>query len=195
VAQAGRVEQLIDSMLALARLESGRLQPRAELFDVSRLLREVELRFALLAKQRDVDLQIVAAPESVYAVADTEMIDRALGNLVDNALRHTPGTGRVRVSMSLEASRVRLRVTNTGPAIESRHIPHIFERFYTTAGHLSHRTGLGLCIVRRIVELHGQTLHVLSEKASGTTMEFTLQRAPLLKQAAANLLQQTSRSS
>jgi signal transduction histidine kinase len=80
--------------------------------------------------------------------------------------------------MSVEQALVRVRVIDTGSGIEPQHLPRIFDRFYSAPDHSDRdRAGLGLAIVKRIMDLHGQSVRILSGRGTGTTVEFTLQRA------------------
>jgi signal transduction histidine kinase len=116
--------------------------------------------------------------DCVLALGDIELIERVMGNLLENALRHTPAGGHVRTEMSVEPTLVRVRVIDTGSGIEPQHLSRIFDRFYSAPDHSDrNRAGLGLAIVKRIMDLHDQSVRILSDKGTGTTVEFTLQRA------------------
>jgi signal transduction histidine kinase len=101
-----------------------------------------------------------------------------MGNLLENALRHTPAGGQVRTEMLVTPTLILVRVVDTGSGIEPQHLPRIFDRFYFAPDHSDRdRAGLGLAIVKRIMDLHGQSVRILSGSGSGTTVEFTLERA------------------
>jgi hypothetical protein len=145
---------------------------------VAELLQDVALRFRIRAQEGGVELHTLLAIESVLAVADIELIERVMGNLVENALRYTPVGGHVRMEMSVEPALIRVRVIDTGSGIEARHLSRIFDRFYSAPDHSDRdQAGLGLAIVKRIMDLHGQSVRILSGTGTGTTVEFTLQRA------------------
>ena len=104
--------------------------------------------------------------------------ERAIGNLIENALRHTPRGGQVRMEMSVEEGAVRVRVVDTGEGIEADNVPRILDRFFSLRDPKDRsRAGLGLSIVQRIMTLHGQTVTILSQRNVGTTVELTLDRA------------------
>ena len=114
----------------------------------------------------------------IAVMADVGLIERVMGNLLDNALRHTPRGGQVRIEMSVEEQLVRVRVVDTGEGIEGQHIARIFERFYSLRDPADRtRAGLGLAIVKRIMDLHEQSVSVLSRRGVGTTVEITMRRA------------------
>jgi len=102
-----------------------------------------------------------------------------MGNLIENALRHTPRGGQVRIEMSVEDTSVRVRVVDTGEGIEAGNVPRILDRFFSLRDPKDRaRAGLGLSIVQRIMTLHGQSVGILSQRGVGTTVEITLERAP-----------------
>jgi two-component system OmpR family sensor kinase len=176
--QTDQLGRLIDALFELAKLESGTVTPKLEPFVVAELLQDVALRFRIRAQEGGVELHTLLAIESVLAVADIELIERVMGNLVENALRYTPVGGHVRLEMSVEPALICVRVIDTGSGIEARHLSRIFDRFYSAPDHSDRdQAGLGLAIVKRIMDLHGQSVRILSGTGTGTTVEFTLQRA------------------
>jgi len=109
--------------------------------------------------------------------ADIGLCERVLENLIDNAIRYTPEGRSILVSAGLEKDRIVVRASDTGSGISPEEISHLFDRSYRsersrTAGSMS--SGLGLAIVRRIVELHGSAIEVSSTVNAGTTFTFTL---------------------
>lgn len=176
--QADQLGRLIDALFELARLESGTVVPSIEAVSIAELLQDVALRFRLQAEKRGVELRTLLDTRGIVVSADVGLIERAIGNLLENALRHTPTGGQVRIEMSVEDTAVRIRVVDTGEGIEASNMPRILDRFYSVRdpGDRS-RAGLGLSIVQRIMVLHGQTVTVLSQRGAGTTVEITLARA------------------
>jgi two-component system OmpR family sensor kinase len=175
--QANQVGRLIDALFELARLESGTVVPKIEHVSIAELLQDVAMRFRLLAETAGVDLKTRLDTSGVLVHADVALIERVIGNLLENAVRHTPRSGEVRLEMAVEPSMVRVRVADTGVGIEARHLPHIFNRIYRVREAADrNRAGLGLSIVKRIVELHSQQVRITSRKGIGTTVEFSLAR-------------------
>jgi signal transduction histidine kinase len=177
--QADQLGRLIDALFELAKLESGTVAPRLEEFAIAELLQDIAQRFRMRAEKRGVELHTFLDVGSVTVLADLELVERALGNLLENAIRYTPRGGQVRIEMSSEESIVRIRVVDTGQGIDAAHLPRIFDRFYSARapGDRNHM-GLGLAIVKRIADLHAQHVAILSQKGAGTTVEITLQRLP-----------------
>lgn len=177
--QADQLGRLIDALFELARLESGMVVPEIEAVSIAELLQDVALRFRLQAASRGVELRTLLDTRGVLALADVGLIERAMGNLIENALRHTPEGGQVRIEMSVEDGAVRVRVVDTGEGIEAGNVPRVLDRFFSLRDPKDRaRAGLGLSIVQRIMTLHGQTVSVLSQRGVGTTVEITLERAP-----------------
>ena len=108
---------------------------------------------------------------------DGRRLEQALQNLASNALRHTPAGGRITLAAEQDERATRLRVTDTGSGIAPEHLPRIFDRFYKAdPSRAASGSGLGLSIVKAIVERHGGTVSARSERGSGTTFEIELPR-------------------
>ncbi len=183
--QADELGRLIDALFELAKLESGAVAPHLEAFSIAELLQDVALRFRLRAEKRGVELRTLLDMSGVTVLADLELIERVVGNLLENAIRHTPRSGQVRIEMTVEAELVRVRVIDTGQGIDPEHLPRIFDRFYRVPGKTDRsQAGLGLAIVKRIMDLHSQSVAILSQKGTGTTVEITLQRLAQVPAAA-----------
>ena len=174
--------RLVQSLGDLAQLDEPQFQLKAEVMDVSELLDDVALRFAQRAAAQGVHIQafpphadggVPHAQLAPLAAVDVELFERALANLVDNALKFcAPGA-----SISLDAVRVdgevQVTVSDTGPGIPAADVPHLFDRFYQSRHSVAPATGeggkgLGLAIVKRIVELHGGQVQVHSAVGVGT---------------------------
>jgi two-component system OmpR family sensor kinase len=182
--QCEHLERLIAALFELSKLESGAVVPHLEEFSLSELLQDVALRFRLRAEQAGIELRSQFDPAGPRAYGDIALIERVLENLLDNALRHTPTGGRVSLEMLPDERRVRVAVADTGSGIVVEDLPRVFDRFYRGGGQArGARSGLGLAIVRRIVELHGQTVSLTSTPGVGTCVEFGLPIAPPPRQS------------
>jgi signal transduction histidine kinase len=176
--QADQLGKLIDALFELARLESGTVVPVIEAVSIAELLQDVAQRFRLQAEGRGVELRTLLDTRGILVLADIGLIERAIGNLIENALRHTPRGGQVRMEMAVEDGVVRVRVVDTGEGIETDNVPRILDRFFSLRDPKDRsRAGLGLSIVQRIMTLHDQTVTILSQRHVGTTVELTLDRA------------------
>jgi two-component system, OmpR family, heavy metal sensor histidine kinase CusS len=178
--ECDRLARLIDSLLFLARAEGAKVRPAAERIDVARELEAVREFYEAAAGEAGVRLVVEA--EAGAAELDRTLFQRAVGNLVANALAHTPAGGTVTLRAAAAGGRLRVEVADTGTGIAPEHLPHVFDRFYradparTTA---DGRVGLGLAIVKSIAEMHGGTAEAASTPDQGTTVTLTLPKGNL----------------
>ncbi len=175
--EALRVERLIGDLLDLSRLEAGGGALTLEPVGIDALFCRVLDRHGRDAGERGVALDAQAAPDLVVQ-ADAMRLEQALQNLAANALRHTPTGGRVQLSAGREGEAVVLRVRDTGEGISPEHLPHVFDRFYKADASRRESSGsgsgLGLSIVKAIVERHGGRITVTSTPGEGTIFEVSL---------------------
>lgn len=178
IRQSQRLSRLITELFDLARLESGALEMEMEEFSLAELVQDVTQGFELAAQQKGVRLETTLGEARPFVRGDIGLVERALANLLDNAIRHTPWGGRVSVALLPEDDRARVRVVDTGNGIAPDELLHIFDRYYRAprvAGQEpTGSAGLGLAITRRIVELHGGTIEAHSEVGEGATFTFSL---------------------
>jgi len=172
LSNARRMHRLVDDLLDLSRIESGRWQPDPERVDVRGLADEAWAAFADRARERRIQFT-TAVGNVLYVTADSEALRQVLTNLFDNALRHTPPGGRITVSVEPAPGGVTVSVADTGSGIAPEHLPRIFERFYRADPGRSREeggTGLGLAIVKHLVEAHGGRVEAHSSMGRGTTI-------------------------
>jgi two-component system, OmpR family, phosphate regulon sensor histidine kinase PhoR len=171
VDNARRMQRLVDDLLDLSRIESGTWQPEPHDIGIDAAAREAWRPFAERASSRKIDLETVT--DSASVLSDPEALRQIFTNLFDNALRHTPTGGRIRVKAERRGNETLIRVTDTGTGIPAEHLPRIFERFYRVDPGRSRQeggTGLGLSIVKHLVEAHGGRVEADSELGRGTTI-------------------------
>ena len=174
---ADSLRRLVDELMELARIESGQLRPRRESFPLAELAQDVVQKLGSVADRAGVSLFAEAPAQLPAVVADIGMIERALTNLVENALRHTPRGGSVRLALSREGEGVGVTVTDTGSGIAPADLPRVFDRFYRGEGvpeQAPGGAGLGLAIARGIVELHGGRLEVENLPREGARFHFAV---------------------
>jgi two-component system heavy metal sensor histidine kinase CusS len=168
--ECGRLSRLIDSLLFLARAEVPETQIAAEPVDVGRELHVVREFYATTAAEAGVALR-VSTGETLTADLDRTLFQRAVGNLVANALAHTLAGDTVTLSAAADGDAVRVEVADTGRGIPPEHLPHLFDRFYRvdpSRSTASGGVGLGLAIVKSIVALHRGSAEITSEVGRGT---------------------------
>jgi two-component system heavy metal sensor histidine kinase CusS len=174
--EGARLSRIVDSLLFLARAEADRTRPEATEIDVPKELEAVREYHALEAAEAGVALA-VSAPETLPARLDRTLFQRAVDNLVTNALKHTPRGGAVTMRARKENGRLLVEVEDTGPGIAAEHLPHVFDRFYRADTSRATRTGgfgLGLAIVKSIAELHKGKAEIESEVGRGTRVRMEL---------------------
>ncbi|QDY07974.1 HAMP domain-containing protein [Micromonospora sp. HM134] len=167
------LQHVIDDLQDLAAADAGELTLHRRQVEVPKLLREVADAFAPAAESAGVALVVDAAPGTVDA--DPIRLRQAIGNLVTNAIRHTPADGQVTLSARHQAAYAEIVVADTGPGIPEEQRDLVFERFWRAEKSRNRRTGgsgLGLAIVRKIAESHGGTAGVAG--AAGTGAVFIL---------------------
>jgi PAS domain S-box-containing protein len=178
--QAERLARLVGDLFQLAELDGDAVPMDSEDFALAELLHDVAQRYAPDAQRRGVELRAVA-PSPLTAHADIGLVERVLGALVENALRHTPPGGQVAIELDAEAMRARVSVRDTGVGIAADDVPGLFDRYDRTervaGAAATPHGGLGLAIARRAVQLHGGELRVASVPGQGTQVSFDLPRA------------------
>ena len=177
--QIGRISRLADDLAQVSAAEEGRLDLTVELSDPSDLVRDAVLAAREGYERKQVTLDFVPGPATGLRVeADRDRIEQVLGNLLSNALRHTPAGGRVSVTVRPDTDAVAFEVADTGDGIGAEHLPHIFERFYRAEparDRDSGGTGVGLAISRAIARAHGGQLTAASDGAGrGATLTLRL---------------------
>ena len=170
-----RIERLVKDLLDLARFEAGGISLTLENVDVDEILERVVERHAQAAQDKQVTIAIEPHDEDIRLVGDPHRLEQAVQNLASNALRHTPPGGAVRLGASRGDGKVALTVSDSGVGIPAEHVPHVFDRFYKADQSRSQAgSGLGLSIVKAIIERHGGTVAARSTPGVETVFEITL---------------------
>ena len=169
-----RLERIIGDLLDLARLEGGGSAMRRERVDVGAIFRRVAARHERELREHGVRLVAQVDPGAEHVMGDSDRLEQALQNLAANALRHTPEGGEILLKSSVAPVGSMLIVRDTGPGIPEEHLPLIFERFYKVdaARKAAGGSGLGLSIVKAIVERHGGRISARND--NGAVFEILL---------------------
>lgn len=170
--EAENLDDLMLDLIEVAELETGRRQLRIEKVRPIDALRDSIVRCRDAAHQKNIDIELLAFEDVAYVQADRRALRTILDNLLTNALRYTPEGGHIRVGATEQPDRVQFFVHDNGRGIEAERLPTIFGRF--TSDGAGGGTGLGLALVRRLVESQGGEASVESRLGSGTTFRFTL---------------------
>jgi signal transduction histidine kinase len=173
--------RLVQSLGDLARLDEPEFKLSTEVVDVRELLDDIHLRFAERAAQAGIELRTELGPVPAPAAIDIELFERAVANLLDNALKFARAGDRITLGVEAGA-RIVVRVADSGPGIAAADLPHLFDRFYQSRQRAAPATGeggkgLGLAIVKRIAELHAGEVAVTSAPGRGTTVTLALPAA------------------
>jgi heavy metal sensor kinase len=170
-----KLSRVIQQLLTLARAESGELRMARESVDVTVLLRDLTEMFSLTAAERKISLEL-DCPADLSITGDRQWLERAMFNLIDNAIKYTPDGGQVTVRGRSDRE-VHLEVADTGRGISQEALPHIFERFYRADPSRSKEiqgVGLGLSLVKWIVQQHRGTIRVQSQPNQGSRFSIVL---------------------
>jgi two-component system sensor histidine kinase KdpD len=169
--ESERLDRLVANLLSLSRIEAGAMHPDRQSVDLRELVDELVNRLARLFV--DLDLQVDIADDVPTIDVDYTMFDQVLSNLLENAARHSPPGGTVRISARvLEEVVVRIWVTDSGPGVDPADATRIFEPF--RSGPIAGTSGIGLAICKAVVEAHGGTISVGGGNGSGATFVITL---------------------
>jgi signal transduction histidine kinase len=180
VARVRDLVQTVNDFLDIAQMESAHFQVLHDPVDLAPLCSEVYDEYRPLAASRGLELSVSAEPGSTV-LGDSRRLTQVIGNLVSNSLKFTPAGGRVAIELSSADDSVNLAVQDTGRGIPEEVQGRLFTKYERVGGSVAARvegTGLGLVIVKEIVEAHGGSVGVRSREGEGSTFWFKLPRAP-----------------
>jgi two-component system sensor histidine kinase ResE len=172
-----RMGRLVNELLDLARMEAGHVELHVNKMNIWPIIQKSIRKFTNLAKEQHIQLvEEIEVDQAEYEI-DADRIEQIFTNLVDNAIRHTPQGGVVKVSLKEDKEMLYLTVEDTGSGIPEEDLPFVFERFYKadkarTRGRAG--TGLGLSIVKHLVDAHGGQIQAHSKTGEGTTFSIQL---------------------
>jgi signal transduction histidine kinase len=170
--QVDRLEWITHNLLGLTRLDAGITSLSLEDIRVSDLMSALGAAYGAKAERSGVELVQEAPEEGLELQGDRALLETAVGNLIDNAIKFTPAGGKVAYGANRTEAGFRLWVRDNGKGIDPDDLPHIFDRFYRGRGEAADGSGLGLALVKSIVEAHGGEVRVESDPGLGS--QFTL---------------------
>jgi signal transduction histidine kinase len=174
---AERANRLIQDLLDITHIESGRLSLEREPHSAPSIAHEALEQAVMTAAQAGIALARGEMDHDAMVFADRDRVVQALGNLISNALKFTPEGGRVTVSVGAEGDQVHIAVTDTGPGIAPDQLPRLFDRFWQANRKDRRGVGLGLSIVKGIADAHGGDVRVETAVGAGTTFTLVLPAA------------------
>lgn len=172
-----RLSRLVQSMLSMAKLESGEYVLKREIFDFRELLFTIVISQEQRIENKKINIIGLDTLDSVSVNADKDLLHQVIYNLVDNAIKFTPEEGEITFSLDVVGKRISFKVINTGKGIPENELRYVFERFYKVDKSRSankNSTGLGLYIARNIVSAHGGKITVSSKENATTTFTVDL---------------------
>jgi len=180
-----RLLGLINQLLELSKFESGKVKLQARLQNVIPFLKGIVANFEPLADQRELELNFHAETEDITLYIDAEKLEKVISNLLINALKFTPAGGKVTVAAKRLTGKgdafsdgfLQISVGDTGPGISREQLVHIFDRFYQSDSTYEHRekgSGIGLALVKELVQVHHGKIDVYSREGKGTEFIITL---------------------
>jgi signal transduction histidine kinase len=167
-----KVKKLVDDLFEISKLESQNVKTQLEVFSIEEMISDIVSKYELISKSKDVDLSFECSAKNSNVNADIALINRVMQNLIDNAIKHTPSGGEIKILISSSNKGVNVRVKDTGLGIPEKELPYIFDRY--RKGKSEGGTGLGLAIVKKILELHKSSINVISVYQKGTEFSFDL---------------------
>jgi len=175
-AECERLSGVVDNLLFLARAESAEQQLARASFNTRAAVEKIVNYYQALAEDQHIE---IARSGDAEIFADPILFNRAVGNLIDNALRFTSDHGKVRIAIRDLGNGAEISISDNGSGIAAEHLPRVFDRFYRAdPARSSTGTGLGLALVKSIVALHGGSVSIQSKVGRGTTVTLTFPDRP-----------------
>ena len=178
-AELDRLVQMVEELLQLSRIESGEVPLALQPLEIGEVLSTAVERMLPQAQRQGLDLSLNVDPMMPSIMADRVLLERAVVNLVHNAVKFTPRGGSIGISAHSRDGRVTVEVRDTGEGIDPTDLPRVFERFYKAdRARRAGGTGLGLAIVKHTIEAHGGSIDAASEPGKGSTFSLSLPARP-----------------
>jgi two-component system heavy metal sensor histidine kinase CusS len=171
IGECERLSGIVDNLLFVARADAAREPVARKQFDARAAVEKIAAFYQTIAEDHHV---AISCSGQGQISADLALFERAVGNLVDNALRFTPDNGSIQIALAERATDFEVAVSDNGSGIAPEHLPRVFDRFYRAeSSRSSDGAGLGLALVKSIVDLHGGTARIQSEIGRGTIVSLT----------------------
>jgi two-component system heavy metal sensor histidine kinase CusS len=177
IAECERLSRIVDNLLFVARVDASREPIARKRFDARAAVEKIAAFYQTIADDRHVTISC-SGDGQIYA--DPDLFERAVGNLLDNALRFTPENGSIQITLSDHDADFEVAVSDDGCGIAAEHLPRVFDRFYRAeSSRGSDGAGLGLALVKSIVDLHGGSATIQSQVGHGTTITLRFPKQPV----------------
>lgn len=171
-----KLSKLVTQLFEYSKLESNQIEPEKEPFLISDLALDIHSKYQILAEKKKINLELDMEEGTPLVFADLGLVERAIQNLIDNAIKFTPEGGNIVIKIIPSGTGVEFSIKDSGPGISPDQQSLIFERYRTDAKKniSSNNAGLGLAIAQKILEIHNATIHVTSELNKGAKFYFSL---------------------
>ena len=169
-----RLQGLIDQLLDLSKLESGKVHLSLKRGDIIKRLRSLVFSFESLAERKNISLNTQFPKEIEHALFDEDKLMKITGNLLSNAFKYTPKNGSVSVIVDQVNGSIQIEISDTGKGIDKEELKLVFDRFYRVEGSEERGSGIGLSLVKELVDLHNGNLSVDSIIGQGTSFKVSL---------------------
>lgn len=170
-----QLTKLVSQLFEYSKLEAKQIKPIKEPFAITDLVYDIKSKYKVLAQEKNIELTAELVGNTPLVFGDISLVERAIQNLMDNAIKFTPKDGKIAVTVHHDNENVFVKIKDSGPGIKKEDQKFIFERFrQTESQQKSKGVGLGLAIVKKILELHNSSIKVISKPNQGSTFEFYL---------------------
>lgn len=170
-----RLNKLVEQLFEYSKLEANQVEPEKTPFQITELASDVFANYQVIAQKKNISFKLDLAQKVPRVFADIALVERVFQNLMDNAIKFTPENGEITLAVAVKNREIEVTVKDSGPGISAEDQVHIFERYkqthkdYAKAG-----AGIGLAIVKKIVEIHNSTIRVISKPNEGASFRFNL---------------------
>ena len=173
---AAKLKKLVSELFELSKLEANQVEPVKEPFFISELVNDISSKYQLIAKEKNIHITALLSKELPPVYADVSLIERVMQNLIDNAIRFTPEGGSIIIKTNERDDHVEITVEDTGAGIPENEQEKIFGRYYrgNNFTDLKNNTGLGLAIIKKILDLHDSSLDLTTTVNKGSSFIFRL---------------------
>ena len=171
-----KLKKLVSDLFQLSLLEAKQIKPSKEPFYVNELVMDAYQKYSFLAKEKGINLQANIEENLPLIVADISMIERVFQNLLDNAIKFTKPGGKIDISLKKKDNTIAVEVRDDGVGMKTDEVEQVFERYqkFGNKSNNSSGSGLGLSIVKNILQLHNSTIRAVSQPNEGTSFQFNL---------------------
>jgi len=169
---ARRLSDLIKQLFEYSKLEAQQITPVKAPFQLEKLIRDTFAQYQIIAKNKEIEINIDCAENIPTVYADVSLIERVIQNLMDNAIKFTPQDGIISICLYNNNDKVQVKISDTGKGIPDEKQHAIFERYEKSEN--SNGAGLGLTIVKKILDMHGSKIQIDSKVNAGTSFSFSL---------------------